>query len=198
MTIDQIKNIIEERLEEDYGVKHIILNMQHTPLLKEVNNLEFVRYQSSDKQQQIIVTVRLEDLEHQFLASWREALLLPSLLEKGKRGQTIKATDIIYTKVVVNTGMQSYISDSNALIGKALKRDIMARNPLKNSDLATPIMIEKGDRVTIRYQKKSLTIESSCVALENGSEGEVIKLKNLDSNKVLHGKVISKDLVCSL
>ena len=56
-------------------------------------------------------------------------------------------------------------------------------------------MIKKGDEVTAIYTYKGLQITSKMEALEDGAEGQRIKLLNTKSHKEISGKVLDNKTV---
>ena len=59
----------------------------------------------------------------------------------------------------------------------------------------TKSTIVKNQKVSIVYLNKNIKIQMLGVALENGKEGDYIKVKNISTGKELVGKVISNDTV---
>ncbi|HHT9123980.1 MAG TPA: flagellar basal body P-ring formation chaperone FlgA, partial [Candidatus Wunengus sp. YC63] len=52
-----------------------------------------------------------------------------------------------------------------------------------------PPLIKKGDFIKVSVQSGNLNIVTKGVAKEDGYVGKVIRIKNVDSNKELYGKV---------
>ncbi len=59
----------------------------------------------------------------------------------------------------------------------------------------TKYTIEKNQKVKIVYVNKNIKIELLGVSLENGKEGDYIKVKNISTGKEIVGKIISEDTV---
>ncbi len=60
---------------------------------------------------------------------------------------------------------------------------------------STKHTIEKNQKVKIVYINKNIKIELLGISLENGKEGDYIKVKNISTGKEIIGKVISGDTV---
>jgi flagella basal body P-ring formation protein FlgA len=74
--------------------------------------------------------------------------------------------------------------------------EIVATIPITFRILATTKWtIVKNQKVSIVYLNKNIKIQMLGVALENGKEGDYIKVKNISTGKELVGKVISNDTV---
>jgi len=68
--------------------------------------------------------------------------------------------------------------------------------PLKKSDvLIDRFAIHKGDEVTVRFIKHNLNIEIRGLAMANGAIGDMVRVKNLETNKIIRSKVIDIGVV---
>ena len=69
------------------------------------------------------------------------------------------------------------------------RASISADRPIRSSELAEPIVIKRGELVEMRYQTPHMTIKTSGVALEDGSVGSAIRVKNEKSEKAVTARV---------
>lgn len=70
------------------------------------------------------------------------------------------------------------------------KRNLEGGKPLKKTDVYTDnSLVKKGDIVSVKFIKKNLVIEVKGTAMGNGTVGEIIKIKTVDTNKILTGKI---------
>jgi len=58
---------------------------------------------------------------------------------------------------------------------------------LRKTHLREDIAIRKGDRVKIVLNSGIIYIEFPGLALSNAKEGEIIKVRNMSSNKIVYG-----------
>jgi flagella basal body P-ring formation protein FlgA len=105
----------------------------------------------------------------------------------------------IITEADVSVGVAekkgSYIQSIEGNVVKA-RRNLEEGKPIKTSDVIIDnFLIHKGDMVTVRFARKNLLIEVQGLAMNNGAIGEAVKVKNLETNKMLHGKVTSDGFV---
>jgi flagella basal body P-ring formation protein FlgA len=70
-----------------------------------------------------------------------------------------------------------------------------AQKPILFSDVISPLLIKKNDKVNIHYHKNGISIETIGIALEDAGAGDMVKVKNIDSNKVVVAKVKSAGVV---
>jgi|TARA_B100001964_G_scaffold46824_1_gene52340 flagella basal body P-ring formation protein FlgA len=66
---------------------------------------------------------------------------------------------------------------------------------LKKSLLKIPEDISRGDRVTILAENKTIRITVPGIAGENGRKGKTIKVKNIDSKKIIYARVLDSATV---
>jgi len=67
--------------------------------------------------------------------------------------------------------------------------------PLQHKNIISPALIKKGDMLAMQFCKHNLRIETKGVALENGASGNTIKVKNINSGKIIHAKVLDAGMV---
>ena len=79
--------------------------------------------------------------------------------------------------------------DSDELLGKRLKRSLRKGQVFERSAVAFPPMIKRGELVTITAQKGALRVTAKGLAQQNGDEGDMIRVRNISSQKDLICKV---------
>ncbi len=75
------------------------------------------------------------------------------------------------------------------LVGKQVTRTVNAGQALEEEDIAMPAVIKEGDMVSIVARKGQLNLSTKGLAKADGRMGETIQVKNIGSNKVIHGRV---------
>jgi len=91
--------------------------------------------------------------------------------------------------------LTGYITDKTKVLGLMTRRPIAAGTPLNDSMLAKPPVVTRGSAVTIIVRSGDSIITASGMALQQGSEGEVIRVQNLDSKRVVSACVVDKETV---
>ena len=87
------------------------------------------------------------------------------------------------------------VTDVDGVLGQRAKRHIYPKTVLRSDMIEFPPIIKRGDLVLIVAQKKGLRITAMGEAKKNGRRGEMIKVVNLDSKKILFAKVVDGDTV---
>jgi flagella basal body P-ring formation protein FlgA len=122
-----------------------------------------------------------------------EAIMLPVAVDYIKAGDVITEEMLSYRKFTKKSSMGA-IQDVSIISEMVAKSSIQPHKPIQKKQLSEPIMVKKGQSVTIVYARHNLTIEMPAVAQQNGSKGQVIKIKQ-QNNNILFAKVINPDTV---
>lgn len=110
------------------------------------------------------------------------------------RGEALSENNVSYQSVNVNK-MNQYIDDFDELTGKVAKRHIRAGTVIRHGYLKYPQIISKGDTVQIVARSNGFEVKSQGVAQENGTMGDLIKIKNPSSRRTIHAVVTGPNQV---
>lgn len=86
--------------------------------------------------------------------------------------------------------LSGYITDSEKIIGLRTRRPVPAGVPITEAALEKPPLVKHGSAVTILAQIDGITVSARGQALQEGSEGSMIRVQNLNSNKIVNAQVI--------
>lgn len=103
-------------------------------------------------------------------------------------GQPIRAEDLRIERVRADRAGQ--LADPGAIAGLAARRPIAAGQPLAQSDLVRPAVIARNSAVLMSITAPGMSILAQGRALEDGAEGETIRVQNVGSRAVLAAEVI--------
>jgi len=84
-----------------------------------------------------------------------------------------------------------YVTDIAQVLNKVAKRTLVAGKPIAVTAIAEPILVERGQSVKLVFRSSSLMITGVGISLQAGSEGDVIKLRNVDSGVTISGMVLA-------
>ncbi|MBB1407370.1 flagellar basal body P-ring formation chaperone FlgA [Pseudoalteromonas nigrifaciens] len=102
------------------------------------------------------------------------------------RGEVITAAHLSIEMRSTHFIRVQYLDNPALLIGSRSKRNIRSGMPLLLSQIC---MVCKGDAVNINANIKGLKVKTTGIALEDGSLGEQVKVKNKKTGKVLNARV---------
>jgi len=111
------------------------------------------------------------------------------LRQSVKRGDIVRSDDIFVKEVYMNGNGGDYPLRMENVVGKALKRDLPADTVITCQALEDSFVLQKGDTVNIVAENKKLIVQSKGRTLERGKIGDVIRVKNLTSDKEIVGRV---------
>jgi flagella basal body P-ring formation protein FlgA len=123
------------------------------------------------------------------------AVLVPILTQKVRKGGQIDASMIGEMQIMQRDLESAYVTDANELIGKMAGRVLIPNRPIRHDDIHRNYMVHRQKRVTIVFKKRNLLIKAPGVALENGAVGDVVRVKNPSTGKVISAEVVSKNKV---
>ena len=75
------------------------------------------------------------------------------------------------------------------LVGMTARRALTADRPVRSYDVEPPVVVERGELVSLVYRVGPLTLSAQARALENGGEGQFIRFVNLQSNRTVEAWV---------
>lgn len=114
---------------------------------------------------------------------------VPVLRDTIRNGSVIGKRDIdSITMREVDLGRDT-ILDEAAIIGMTPRRISFQGKPLKDSELEAPLIVGRGDFVTVTFAHKGMRLTAQGRALENGAKGDIIRITNASTNKNLDALV---------
>ena len=114
---------------------------------------------------------------------------LPVLNRMLSPGATIAAGDLDMIKVRRDRIGPDVATDAAQLIGKTPRRQLRAGEPVRLADVQLPILVHKGDLVTIVLDTGSLQLTAQGKALDDGAQGVLVRVENTKSNRVVDAAV---------
>ncbi len=112
-----------------------------------------------------------------------------SKIEKGK---IIDETDITIEKRSIKELQSSTIYRKEDVIGKEAKLIIPENAVLNSRMFQEPMLVKKGEIISILVKKGALEVISSGEALENGKKDQFVKVREINNKKVITVKIIEK------
>lgn len=114
---------------------------------------------------------------------------IPVLSRRIMANELITKRDIKWIRVHSNRLRPGTVVDANELIGKTAKRGLRPEQPVRANDIQRQILVPKGSLVTIVLKAPKMTLTVQGKALEDGSDGDTVRILNTQSNKVIEAEV---------
>jgi flagellar basal body P-ring formation protein FlgA len=116
-------------------------------------------------------------------------IAVPVLNHSMGPGAVIAASDIETLQMQRNRVGIGIATDAQQLIGKSPRRPLEPGMPLQLGDLALPILVHKGELVTIVLETPSLQLTAQGKALEDGAKNALVRVSNTKSDRVIDAVV---------
>ncbi|MEH6579740.1 MAG: flagellar basal body P-ring formation chaperone FlgA [Amphritea sp.] len=111
------------------------------------------------------------------------------------KGTILGGQEVFLLETDVRRLHKPYFIDLGELFGRKLKRNLGRHKPITSAHLGKQFLIRNGDLVYIKATKGNMIVRMTGTALENGTRGEQISIKNNRSGKVIRGYVVDKGVV---
>lgn len=118
-----------------------------------------------------------------------EGIDLPVLGREMASGEPVTADDIVLVRVARSQLLSATITDPLEIEGRVAKRKLKPGVALRTGDLAKPLVVRKGDAVTIVYEAPGISLSARGKALKDGAAGDTIEIENAMSKKKVEAVV---------
>lgn len=109
-----------------------------------------------------------------------------------ERGERLAAEDIVVRRVEAG---RAAAPDPADLVGLAARRPLRAGAPLAAGDFERPLLVRRRQVVSMVFERGALRVEAIGRALDDGAEGDVVRVENVETGKIVHGTVAGDGLV---
>ncbi len=111
-------------------------------------------------------------------------------------GKILSQADVISTAVLKQEAKtKNYIISEDDLIGKQLRVKIPSHVAFKKEYLINPMVLKRGDPVTLLYEKNGISIKSSGICLKKAAVGDSVRVKNSKTGIELDGVVLDNSTI---
>jgi flagellar basal body P-ring formation protein FlgA len=112
-----------------------------------------------------------------------------------ERGHVISAADITLKKLNISNTRGNYVTQPDEVMGLTVKRRVRELQPVALSQLESPVLVERGQRVMMIAEQGGVQAQTLGEALKKGRKGEMIKVKNESSERVVSAIVADSGVV---
>lgn len=123
---------------------------------------------------------------------------VPVLVRPFGVGEVIRGRDIQMVRLRADQVGATHVNDPDKLVDKSARRVLPAGQPVKVGDISMPILVAKNSMVNVRIASNRLNITMQGKAMDEGAEGDTVRVVNTRSNKIVQGTVSSRGEVVVL
>lgn len=110
-------------------------------------------------------------------------------------GDVFGPSDISEIKLPRDRVAPDAITNAQELLGKATRRILRGGETVRAGDVEAPVVVHKGDLVTIALNTALMQLTAQGKALDDGAMGAAIRVTNTQSNRVLEAAVAGPNQV---
>lgn len=114
------------------------------------------------------------------------------------RGDTIQRNQLKLQENEITRSPRGFYHRLDQVAGMSAKRRIRAGQIVSPDLIDQPQAVKRGEKVKIVAQRDGISAAMAGEALEKGSVGDVIRVKNLSSEKTIEAKVVEAGVVTSV
>jgi flagella basal body P-ring formation protein FlgA len=108
-----------------------------------------------------------------------------------RRGETFDASMLTLADQDLTQLRSLFYTDPAVVVGKEARRNLPASAVVVVSQLTEPVAVERGNKVQIVARRGSVEITSAGEALSDGRLGAQVRVRNLNSGRIVHAWVES-------
>jgi flagella basal body P-ring formation protein FlgA len=123
---------------------------------------------------------------------WRDVVVLRDHISRGQR---VKNSSVVLQQRNIGNLQRGYYTKIKDITGNISKRSLKAGTAISPGMIDLPIIVERGQTVTLRAERPGFVVNMKGLALKKGRKGDRIKVENSNSSKVLYGTIVDSDLV---
>lgn len=130
----------------------------------------------------------------------RPDVFVPVVMPKSLIARdTVLTTDVLQLKKFNISGQrEGLMMNVEEAIGLTSKRTLQPGKPLTRAALVSPVLVKRDQPVMIVSHMEGITASMPGVAMKNGHKGDVIKIRNSSSQRVISGVVEDTGVVTTL
>ena len=118
-----------------------------------------------------------------------------AVLARGVDGkEVLKASDVVIERRP-KSEVGTDVASRERAVGMQVRRQLRAGQALRLADLSKPDLVTRDQAVTLVYESAGLYLTIRGKAIENGTEGDVVNVLNLQSKRTVSGVVVGRGQV---
>lgn len=197
---DVIRNEAKRRSWPDYQAKMNLFIPAEAAQLPACGKNLSVSFPGGDRVElsRIRVDVRCEEGQGWDMAvTVKPDIYLPIVVARQglERGHVIAPDDIAIKKLNISNTRGNYVTQPDDVMGLTVKRRVRELQPVAMNQLDSPVLVERGQRVMMIAEQGGVQAQTVGEAMKKGRKGEMIKVKNESSERIVSAIVTDSGVV---
>lgn len=117
------------------------------------------------------------------------SIKVPVPTRRIAEGEVVSRDDLEWIEIKASHQRRKYMTDADAIIGKAPRRALLPGRPIGVGAVRAPIIIRKGSLAMVTLRTRNMLLSAKVRAVEDGAKGDTIRVVNTRSKKVIEGIV---------
>lgn len=114
---------------------------------------------------------------------------VPALLRDVAQGETISEADLTTIEMPAGRLAAQILTSQTNIAGQAARRMLRANTPLQTYDVKKPILIKKGELVTVTYAVDGIELTAQGQAQAEAGLGDTVPVLNTRSRRTIDARV---------
>lgn len=118
-----------------------------------------------------------------------ELVKVPVLADRLGPEDVIRAANLRWVTLRTDRLQGDIITDADTLIGMSPRRGLTPGTPLRANDVRPTIVVKKNSVVAMVYKTPYMTLSAQGRAIEDGAQGDTIRVINTATQRTVHAQV---------
>ena len=105
------------------------------------------------------------------------------------KGSKITADMVVKEERNVTRLHRGYFKSQKNVVGSIARFSLGGNRVLQPGNVLPPTLVSKGEKVVINAATQGLEIRASGIALSDGALGELVRVKNVQTKRIIEGRV---------
>ena len=111
------------------------------------------------------------------------------VVENVRRGQSFGPADVQVQEVLIDSE-RTPVRKLRDVVGHVAARNVRKNQVLFDDDVQLPVMVNRGEQITVRCLVGSMVIRTTARAMSDAALGELVELQNQRSREAFMARVV--------
>lgn len=195
LSVEYLKNWIQKEIKNNLGSRMVELNNVNLPKVDctQVNKLNWSAFKVEGKNQ-FRFMLYVDDNNYGVTGDFRVYENVPVFIRPKRTSEKIVEEDLGWQRKDI-TFSNGIVLKSDELIGRTLKQSVSIGQVIEARYLKEESLIEKGQLIQVQYVGNDFILSAQAQAEQSGTKGDLIRIKNLETNKLFSATILEKGIV---